>query len=442
MRRNRRGRALSAWSGLAGPALVLALGCSLTFGLAAGRQGDIRAQTSRRLAGAARDTTGEVVGVITDYAAALDAAGVYYAQHLPDQAELAAYGETLELKDRLPGFRGITVLTAVTDAGRATFEATERARVGASFTITPGGTRADYFVVTGNSPGPLSSLGLDLGVGAARREAFERARDAGTPALTAPFTLVADEALPPSARKPAFALYVPIFRSGAPVGTIEQRRAALLGFAATTFHASDLLATVHRSHGTPVGFELYDGEPTAGSLAARVPDEATRGQTRLERLDLFGDHWTLRFWKLAGFPAPPALEVAAIAAVGSLLSLALAVVAGLLLRDRRRLARRVAEAAEEIGALEVRFEESEAMSRGAFDTTSVGMAVTDLEGRYLRVNGPMTVITGRTAAELAETSFLAITHPDDVDRTLAAALRGLAGDRSGYPLIKRFLRPD
>ena len=77
----------------------------------------------------------------------------------------------------------------------------------------------------------------------------------------------------------------------------------------------------------------------------------------------------------------------------------------------------------------------------AFDTAATGMALTDLDGVYVRVNHALAEITGRPSEELPGTSFLSITHPDDrsEDERVLAALRG------GSPTQhreKRYLRPD
>jgi PAS domain S-box-containing protein len=77
-------------------------------------------------------------------------------------------------------------------------------------------------------------------------------------------------------------------------------------------------------------------------------------------------------------------------------------------------ARRLAESA---------LNESELRFRTIFNQAAVGMAVTDLDGRFLQVNRKFTEVFGYTSAELQQRTFLQLTHPDD----LAAAQESLAG---------------
>lgn len=57
---------------------------------------------------------------------------------------------------------------------------------------------------------------------------------------------------------------------------------------------------------------------------------------------------------------------------------------------------------------------SEAQFRSAFDTAAIGMNITSLEGKFLRVNPRLCQMLGYTEAELLEMSYQMITHPDDL----------------------------
>lgn len=83
--------------------------------------------------------------------------------------------------------------------------------------------------------------------------------------------------------------------------------------------------------------------------------------------------------------------------------------------------------------------ESEARFRGAFDASSIGMALVSHDGRFLQVNPALCRIVGYTEAELLATTTQAITHPDDVevDRGLRAQL--LAGEISTYQIEKTYI---
>lgn len=80
--------------------------------------------------------------------------------------------------------------------------------------------------------------------------------------------------------------------------------------------------------------------------------------------------------------------------------------------------------------------------RGAFDGASIGMAVADLAGRYIRVNQAMCDFTGYTEAELLSLSYQDITHPDDLDENLRGRARVLDQGEHRYQQEKRYIRKD
>lgn len=78
--------------------------------------------------------------------------------------------------------------------------------------------------------------------------------------------------------------------------------------------------------------------------------------------------------------------------------------------------------------------------REAFAHASVGIAVTDLAGRFLQVNPAFCRITGYDEAKLLATSFLAITHPDDRAGNLHLVQQLLAGTIASFDVEKRYVQ--
>ena len=75
-----------------------------------------------------------------------------------------------------------------------------------------------------------------------------------------------------------------------------------------------------------------------------------------------------------------------------------------------------------------------------FARAAAGMAVVDMDGRWMRVNRAFCELTGYEPEELHELTAAALTHPDDLAATLAADSDLLAGSVDGYELEKRYLR--
>ncbi|MFB2892503.1 PAS domain S-box protein [Aerosakkonemataceae cyanobacterium BLCC-F50] len=83
--------------------------------------------------------------------------------------------------------------------------------------------------------------------------------------------------------------------------------------------------------------------------------------------------------------------------------------------------------------------ESEARFRNAFDYAAIGMAIVGLEGEWLKVNRSICEIVGYSESELLNTTFQAITHPDDLEKDVNLMQQLLAGEIRYYHLEKRYI---
>ncbi|HWU89152.1 MAG TPA: PAS domain S-box protein [Kofleriaceae bacterium] len=96
----------------------------------------------------------------------------------------------------------------------------------------------------------------------------------------------------------------------------------------------------------------------------------------------------------------------------------------------------------EIKRFQLALEESEARFSRAIDEAPIGMALVALDGRFVRVNRVLCEIVGYTPDELTGLTFQAITHPDDLDASLALTRRFVRGEIPRYQLAKRYFRKD
>jgi len=91
---------------------------------------------------------------------------------------------------------------------------------------------------------------------------------------------------------------------------------------------------------------------------------------------------------------------------------------------------------------EAALRESDQRFRAIFTQAAVGLAQTDLDGKWLLLNDRFCEITGYTQAELRGKTFLDITHPDDREASLVKIRRLLAGEISSNKMEKRYIRKD
>ena len=150
---------------------------------------------------------------------------------------------------RFPGLLAVQYGRLVEAHERPAFEAEVRADRSVNpagypdFKIHPAGQRERYLVVTYNEPmrGNEAAFGHDNIAEAVRREVVERARDSGQAQASAPVKLLQ--------QRPGLLVRLPIYRRGAVIETVEQRRAAYAGQLSGVLLLEDLLRDTLPSQG-------------------------------------------------------------------------------------------------------------------------------------------------------------------------------------------------
>lgn len=85
---------------------------------------------------------------------------------------------------------------------------------------------------------------------------------------------------------------------------------------------------------------------------------------------------------------------------------------------------------------------SEERFRRAMTDAAIGMAIVDLEGRFVDVNDALCRIVGRPRDALTTLTFQDITHPEDLDTDVELARQLHDGEIEHYDLEKRYLHAD
>jgi len=179
------------------------------------------------------------------------------------------------------------------------------------YAIRPDGDRKQYFPIVYLEPLDSqnhNALGFDLFSEPIRRAAMVRARDSGEPALSGKVLLEPETGRD---KERGVLLFLPVYKRGEPVETVEQRRAALQGFA---FKPIAVSALIGRTFGYPgaerargVRFEIFDGatpsEAARFYASASKPDERDDPPSfvRTASLKAFDRPWVFRFSSLPSF---------------------------------------------------------------------------------------------------------------------------------------------
>ncbi len=291
---------------LAGAAIVLAVGAATTLSATGTLSHHLASEAEARFAARGGYLLASLERRLDDFSnLILGMQGLFIASSQVSREEFRRYSENLNLQQRLPGLQALSFQRRVVRQGKAAFEARVRGdrsldpRGYPEFAIRPGGERGEYLVIDFIEPmdANLAAFGYDAGTQPANADAIRLARDTGRVQASEPFGIVQSPGGPPR-----IVLRAPVYRRGLPVATVEQRRAALEGFAVLTVetHAS------FREYFNSLLMEgerliLEDAGPARGSSVARRTLIADIGHNagrplfnKRFNLEFGGRNWELR----------------------------------------------------------------------------------------------------------------------------------------------------
>lgn len=232
------------------------------------------------------------------------ALGLFAASDSVSRDEWRRYVESLELGDRYPGSQGMGFSVRVPARFKEAHVQRVRAEGFRDYDIAPAKPRPEYHSIIYLEPFSgrnLRAFGYDMFSEPVRREAMERARDTGRPAVSGKVQLVQETR---ERIQAGFLMYLPVYRYGAAAGTVAERRAALQGFVYSPFRMDDLMQGAVGQLRS-LSFRIFDGiEPASASLLYDN-GAAAASRLRLSRILEFGGRpWTVEF------AAPPSFQAA------------------------------------------------------------------------------------------------------------------------------------
>jgi signal transduction histidine kinase len=236
--------------------------------------------------------------------------------------EFRAFVSGLQLRERYVGVDGIGFAPRVSADSLRTFIRSMSLDGIAQLKVRPEGNRTEYFPAVLLEPRGeenSSTIGFDLATEREQLNAMNRARDSNMPAITELLAANADAGR--NARE--FVLYLPIYRRGAPVDSIEQRRLALVGFVFSRlspeviFSDSIAAATVRY-----LDIAIYDSTKDTDALLVRSGEGKGSVQSSAG-LSIGGQQWLLVASSRQADTAALPPEAQRIFLVGALVSLLL-----------------------------------------------------------------------------------------------------------------------
>ena len=188
--------------------------------------------------------------------ALLGARGFFEGSDFVSRKEWKEYVDTLNIEQNFPGINGIGLIMPVQPEKLKAFVANIRKSDLSTFTIHPETKDRPYYIISYIEPTKLNLAGIGLNIGFEdnRKQAAELSRDSGKSVITKKIILVQDEQ-----KNTSFLLLTPIYSTGFPVTTIEERRHALQGWVYSPFIANNFLSNLTNSQNKDLYLEVYDG---------------------------------------------------------------------------------------------------------------------------------------------------------------------------------------
>ena len=188
-----------------------------------------------------------------------------------ERKEWQAHVENLRSVQSVPGLQELGFAQVIPTDQLAAHIAKIRSEGFPGYTLKPPGERTAYTSIIYIEPfrdRNLHAFGYDMYTEPVRRAAMEKTRDTGEAALSGKVILVQETGTDNQA---GVLMYVPVYRNGVPISTVEQRRSALIGWVYSSYRMSDLmtgiLADWANHEGKTVDLAIYDGrEATPASL--------------------------------------------------------------------------------------------------------------------------------------------------------------------------------
>jgi signal transduction histidine kinase/CHASE1-domain containing sensor protein len=225
------------------------------------------------------------------------AVALFRAEEGPDRAQWAAYVADLEIASNLPGVQALSYAIRLAPEDRDAHERAVRDEGFEQYSITPEGVRPDMAPVVYIEPFEGSNLrvfGFDMLSDPARREALVEATVSGAYVLTGPIRLLQQS----DARNDRGVLLAyPVYRSGMPLRTEDERVAAAQGWIFATVVMRDFLRMALAGDPSKLGATLFDlGPDDARSILFRPAigdDEVAREAVEL-KFEVGNRSWLLQ----------------------------------------------------------------------------------------------------------------------------------------------------
>lgn len=229
--------------------------------------------------------------------------GLFNSSQMVSREEWREYVDILKIDENYPGIQGMGFSRRILSAEKDTHIRQTRSEGFPGYNIWPEGIRTEYTSIIYLEPFDWRNqraFGYDMFSEPVRREAMERAMDTGKAAVSGMVKLVQET---DKDVQIGFLVYLPVYRNGSPINTVEERRAGLIGYVYSPFRMNDLMRGILGRELPQIDLEIFDGDEISENTLMYDSDSSKRFMaknsrhsfTKTRKIDIGGHTWTLFF---------------------------------------------------------------------------------------------------------------------------------------------------
>ena len=225
--------------------------------------------------------------------------GLFAASDEVDRGEFERFVQQFDLQRNYPGIQGIGLSRSFSPQQKDALVQAMRAQGIPDFRVWPEGVRDEYTSIVYLQPEANRNqvaIGYDMYADPVRREAMQRARDTGEPAASGKVKLVQEPK--DQVQQWGFLIYTPVYQNGAPIGSVEQRREALVGYVYSPYRIIDFLEPITSAKTYEVGLEVFEGPEAEENYFygdRSEPAPIDRHFIFEDTIPVWGRTWTMRY---------------------------------------------------------------------------------------------------------------------------------------------------
>lgn len=192
------------------------------------------------------------------------AKGLFASSKSVDRAEWKAFVDNQMVQSRFPGVQGVGFAERISAGELASHVASVRSEGFAGYAVRPNATREEYYYpivfIEPFDGTNRQALGFDISSEQVRSAAMSQALDRGQTMITGKITLITETE---SDMQSGFLMLVPVYESGMPAGTPDERHENIKGFVFAPFRMNDLMKGITGLTSSDVTFSIRDGQHPA-----------------------------------------------------------------------------------------------------------------------------------------------------------------------------------